>query len=367
MLYNSLKNIVKKFPLLWAFLRKFKDLLIILSRLKDVFMMMVLFHIWPEQTYRFSTRRLLPGKKNRFSKNFKPVMPYELFKSKSSKISVMKEINLIGVSPNFDLNNLKKMNGPIFLVSFWTPIHINENGKVIYKNPNAWEEEYCEDYLDVYWKKGKKHWYKNSSDENKKNSYSNNKINSKTLDDFKKKNITYVISRLECLEPFKKNNYNTCAIPIYIKDEDGNFLPRNEIWEKSNFLDLFDNDSCNKISLVEKVYKPPLEAEYFWPPTGSFLPALCALSHVAEKINVYGWDFYLDNSPKNMNYWQLFLNMYKFLPDLSRSKNHFESALINFYYGYQLSKLPHINIHGHMGQLQNHTKLIERIEKVLFN
>ena len=182
-----------------------------------------------------------------------------------------------------------------------------------------------------------------------------------------KKNITYVISRLECLGPFKKNNYNTCAIPIYIKDEDGNFLPRNEIWEKSNFLDLFDNDSCRRISLVEKVYKPPLEVEYFWPPTGSFLPALCALSHVAEKINVYGWDFYLENSPKNMNYWKLFFNMYYYDADVKRSKNHFESALINFYYGYHLSRLPNFKIHGYMGKLAKHKKLINRIEKVLFN
>jgi len=66
-----------------------------------------------------------------------------------------------------------------------------------------------------------------------------------------------------------------------------------------------------------------------------------------------------------MNYWQLFFNMYKYKYDF-RSKNHFESAIINFYYGYQLSKLSNINIHGYMGQLNNHEKLIRRIEKVLF-
>ena len=85
----------------------------------------------------------------------------------------------------------------------------------------------------------------------------------------------------------------------------------------------------------------------------------------ADKINVYGWDFYLDSSPEKMNYWQLFFNMYKYKHDF-RSQNHFESAAINFYHGYQLSKLPNINIHGYMGQLNNHEKLIRRIEKVLF-
>jgi len=94
---------------------------------------------------------------------------------------------------------------------------------------------------------------------------------------------------------------------------------------------------------------------------------MCALSYFAEKINVYGWDFYLNSSPERMGYWELFLNTYKFRKDLRRSKNFFESALINFYYGYQFSKLPNINIHGYMGQLSKHDKLMKRIERVLFN
>jgi hypothetical protein len=91
------------------------------------------------------------------------------------------------------------------------------------------------------------------------------------------------------------------------------------------------------------------------------------LSFFAEKINVYGWDFYMDSSPKKMNYWSVFFNMYKYKLDMKRSKNHFESVLINFYCGYQFSKLPNINIHGYMGQLSKHEKLIKRIERVLFN
>ncbi|MAF20716.1 MAG: hypothetical protein CMI55_03475, partial [Parcubacteria group bacterium] len=122
-----------------------------------------------------------------------------------------------------------------------------------------------------------------------------------------------------------------------------------------------------RISVIEKIYKPPLIDPYpFFVPSGSLLPILCALSYFAEKINVYGWDFYLDASPEKMKYWQLFFNMYKYKHDVFRSQNHFESAIINFYYGYQLSKLPNINIYGYMGQLNKHEKLIKRIEKVLF-
>ena len=68
-----------------------------------------------------------------------------------------------------------------------------------------------------------------------------------------------------------------------------------------------------------------------------------------------------------MSYWQLLFNMFNYKFDTKRSRNHFESALINFYYAYHLSKLPNFNIHGYLGQLDKHEKLIERIERVLFN
>ena len=49
MFYNNLKEFIKKFPTLWKSLSWLKDSLIKLSRLKDVLMMMILFHVWPEQ------------------------------------------------------------------------------------------------------------------------------------------------------------------------------------------------------------------------------------------------------------------------------------------------------------------------------
>ena len=134
MLYNNLKEIVKKFPTLWKFLRWFKDSLLQLSRSKDVLMMMILFLVWPEQTYRFSTRKLLPSKKNRFSKGSKPTIPYDLLKSKSSNIPMMKEINVVGVGSSFDLNNLKNLEGPIFFISSWSPLRMDANGKVFYRH-----------------------------------------------------------------------------------------------------------------------------------------------------------------------------------------------------------------------------------------
>ena len=134
MLYNNLKKIVKKFPALWKFLRWFKDYLLKLSRSKDCLMMMILFLVWPEQTYRFSTRKLLPSKKNRFSKESKPIIPYDLLKSKSSNIPMMKEINTVGIGSSFDMNNIKDLKGPTVLLPAWGPLRIDKNGKIFYRH-----------------------------------------------------------------------------------------------------------------------------------------------------------------------------------------------------------------------------------------
>ena len=60
---------------------------------------------------------------------------------------------------------------------------------------------------------------------------------------------------------------------------------------------------------------------------------ICSVE-ICKKDNVYGWDFYLEKSPTEMSYWEIFFSLYNYKLDVLRSNNHFESALINFYYGY---------------------------------
>ena len=337
MFYRNLK----KFSTLWKFLTRSKDYLIKLFRLKDVLMMMILFHVWPEQTYRFSTRKYLPCKKNRFPKESRPVIPYDLLKSKSSNIPLMKEINLVGIGSSFDLNNLKNLEGPIFFISSWSPLRMDANGKVFYRHIYSKEKA---KFMDV-----------------------EKLFNDQTSKEYKKNNVTYINGRKRVIEMFKKNGNNVLSVYPYAIDKDGNHYPVDKDWETPSFLSMFDHDQHKLIAIAEKIYQPPLLAPYsHWAPAKSFLPCLCALSFFTKKINVYGWDYYLDSSPENMSYWQLFHKMYQYKFDL-RAKEHFESALINFYYGYQLSKLPNFKIHGYMGKLGKHHRLIKRIERILFN
>ena len=345
MFYNSLKKFFKKFPTLWRFLTWFKDCLLNLSRLKDVLMMMLLLNVWPKQAYRFSTRKMLPSKKNRASKKLKPIIPYDLLRTKSSNIPIMKEINIICRGSSFDLNDLKEINGPIFLIAHRSPLKVNNNGQVFYKHFQLIDHGAAKNYVyDTIDRKDHKKLF----------DFQTNK-------EFKKDNLTYVHSRKNEMEMFKKNGNNVLSINIYRMDKDGNCFPSREFWETSSHLSLIDHYQCKRISIVEKLYQPP-----DWAPTGSFLPSLCALSYFAEKINVYGWDTYLDLPAEKMSHWQLLFNMIKYKIDTRSWKAHFEHSLINFYYCHQFSKIPKFNIHGHLRHTGKHEKLARNIEKVLF-
>jgi len=164
-----------------------------------------------------------------------------------------------------------------------------------------------------------------------------------------------------------KNGHDILNIEVFSANGVNNNLSR---FEHPEFIDIINSGKLKHIYLVEKIYRPPLLAPYpDWVPSGSFLPALCALSYFADKINIFGWDNHMNCSPRNMSYWELLLNFYSYKTDtrIRKCKTQFEHALINFYYAYQFSKLPNINIYGYMGQLAKHEKFIKKIERVLFN
>jgi len=339
--YNNSKNFIKKFLVIWKFFRVLKDYYIKLSRIKDVAMMMAMFHIWPKQTYRFSTRNYLPRKENRFDKNLKPNIPYNLIKSKSRNIQKMEEINVVGPGKSFNLNNLKDFEKPTFLLPFWSPLIIDNDGNINYDHVHSYETNKYKKDFSVSDNLGK---------------------------EFKKDNLIYVTSRKKVIENFKLNHNNVLSVNVYSVSKEGNYNPINETWSTTSYNNLFDDDQCQLIAVAENIYRPPILPPHCpWTPVKSFLQNLYALSFFAEKINVYGWDFYLNSSPENMGYWELFFNMYKYDLDVNRGLDQFESALINFYYAYKLSKNSKFKIHSYMGKLDKHKALIQRIENVLFN
>ena len=373
MFYKTLKQFIKKFPILWKLLTSLKDKLMYIGRIRDVLMMIFLFHIWPEQTYRFSTRKLLPSKKNKYSKLSKPTIPFDIIKEKSSNIQKMDEINIIAKGSSFDLNKIKEFSGPTFLVSFWNSIEINRDGLL----ENFYDpEDFNKLDNEVSSEKSLNDLMSGGIDEKtakcimKRDKHYKFMMNYKMKPEkshFNKKNLSYVVLQRTRTKLIEKSENEILLIDVYGTDKFGNYFALDQEHGKYNPEGL-KNGKFKLISLSENIYKPPLLPPYAnFTPTGSFLPALSALYNFANKINVYGWDFHLNSSPRNMSYWKLLTNMINIKDDFKLSKYHFESALINFYYAYQFSMLPNFNIHSNLGKLKDHERLIKKIERVLFN
>jgi len=276
----------------------------------DILVMMFLVHFWPEQTYRFSTRKMLPYKERRYRVSDRPIIPSELVESRTSDISRMKEVNIVLRGSSFDIKQLDKLvDIPTFLLSFWEPVQT-------------------------------------------------------------KMEVTYVIGRAEVALRLAKLGHKVIFNEVCMMDYDGNITPSGFSHNERPWYNQFVEDgTCKQISILENLYyglpKPP---DCLWVPLSSGIHGIIALSYFAEKINVYGWDYYLGSSPDAMSYWQLYFNLNNQLKeDVKRTSYIFETAIVNYYYGYHLSRLPNINIHGYLGQLGRHEKLIGKLERVLFN
>jgi hypothetical protein len=274
----------------------------------DILMMMFLIHFWPEQTYRFSTRKMLHDKERRYQTSDRPIIPFELVESRTSDIPRMKEANIVLRGSSFDIKQLEELDFPTFLVSFWEPVQT-------------------------------------------------------------KKEVTYVMGRAKNALRLGKLGHKVIHTEVSLIGYDGNITPS----ETSNYKELWYNQfvedgTCKRISISENLYhglpKPPY---CLWAPFTSGIHGIISLSYFADKINVYGWDYYLESSPDSMSYWQLYFNLMNLKDDITFSSLLFETSIANFYYGYHLSKLTNINIHGYLGQLGRHEKLIGKLERVLFN
>lgn len=299
--FDFLRN--PRFP----FLKRIMFLGLTIQRLFDVSMMMFLLQVWPEQVYRFSTRKLLPNKAERFNAKDRPVIPFELIGSRTSEIKKTEQINVVMRGQSFNILDLEKLEGPIYLVNFSCPLET-------------------------------------------------------------KRNVIYLEQSIVHAYKMKQSGLSICHVEVNRVAENGEMFPPDGYLNSSLYRKLLDSPNFKRIAIAEKICRPfKLPLTPSWRPAGAGVNAICALSYFADKINIYGWDFYFKSSPNDMTYWELFSNLNNIKLDVLRSRLHFECTLINLYYGYHFSKLSNISIHGYMGQLNKHEKLIKKIERVLFN
>lgn len=104
-------------------------------------------------------------------------------------------------------------------------------------------------------------------------------------------------------------------------------------------------------------------------PSGHVLCAIILLGALSNKVNIYGWDQYLEKNLNSYNYWEA-------LFALSGSKRKLygpnlkvglASSLVNWYYASKLSELPKYQIHSRLTSINHQKKILEKINKVFLN
>lgn len=298
-----------------SFSRRFK----ILRRLLDAMLMMFLLHFWPEQVSRFSTRRLLPPMRDRYPPPEHTEIPYEIIELRSSsERPKFDHLNVVLRGSSFNLQELDTLNNPIVLVSFWP--------KEMWPNP----------YPSEFWPPLKTN-----------------------------REVIYTHFNSEAVRELLNLNLRVLWIEGCYTDEKGKLYPQDGNRRESWYEELAHHPLCTRISVLQKIEKGG-EPFRLRPPTGSGLAAIATCYLLANKISVYGWDYYLKETPLNLNYWGLFTKLYSFFLDSYKGMNFIEAGIINFYYGYKFGNMSGIKIHGYLGQLHGHGKLIEKLERAIF-
>ena len=276
----------------------------------------------------FSSRKLLPNHNQRLKKeNF---IPFLNTRVKGFKKKMFDEVNIVGKGESFNLQNLKKFKKPTFLVGFANSLKVKGNK------------------IQYYHEKGDYRY----------------KLVKEKVKRFKKKNLFYIVTN-PLLTKYININENIVFYNVKYKKFDT--LKKNKKKLQEGFQNLKRFKKIRHASSIQNIYNHKYLNNKFFAPTGSIIPAIYLFFNKAKKINVYGWDFYLNKEASKLNIFEFLCQLYKFKPDVMRSFNHLESALLNVYFAYILSKKKKIRIKSYLKDVSKHKGVISKFEKNLLN
>ena len=187
----------------------------------------------------------------------------------------------------------------------------------------------------------------------------------------------------------------TCRSPNYFLDKNlGNYIQINTglisnstgkpIWNQSkNILKNFDKaykDMVEEISTNAVVHKYNFEKLNL--DFGSGLLSIVLIGSIFKKVNVYGWDYYINRDVANLNSSEIFSILFNrhslvFLEKKNNKQNlptrdipvkrKFFATIINWYYANLFSQTEKYNIESFIKKIGTKKKLINKIEKILLN
>jgi len=100
--------------------------------------------------------------------------------------------------------------------------------------------------------------------------------------------------------------------------------------------------------------------------TGSGVLSIVALSKIAKKINIYGWDFYMNDFVYKKSYFKLLLYFAKAIESRKSILGYTFYKIINFNYMYRVSQDRRFHVFSFFTNLQKHKKLFLKLEKIIY-
>jgi len=264
-------------------------------------------HFCPRLAYFFSSRRELPDKKQRFPKSFNPLDDFKLHTDMSDTFPYMEEISIVMRGRSFDRKLLPSLKRPIFLQN-WVD-----------------EPRIIEDVPQI-----------------------------------KGKDIYYISADQRVISLMNEKGQVPITKVGYIWFDDKGEIVKDDLVLRDGIKDVFSNGKNYSIVVSHR-------SNHLAPPMSTVV-CIAALCEFAEKINIYGWDQFLDFEPAKHGYWKTLFGLTRpRLKHMLPRPGYTEAAVYNWHYAYRFCELPFINIHGRLNQLRYHPKIMKKIEKVFYN
>ena len=135
------------------------------------------------------------------------------------------------------------------------------------------------------------------------------------------------------------------------------------IYENSKNFSLVNYfiENYKKINIMHKSKTENLQL-------GSSLSCVFVLSKIANKINIYGWDIYMNNMPKkkkNILYdvSLLFSKSGTYRYDIY---SNFAMGILNSYYAYRLNQINNISVKGYISYFFDKKLVLNKISKIIY-
>ena len=267
-----------------------------------VLLMTLPLQFHPQSLYRFSAKELFPEKNRRLVKTPNPLDDFVIDWDRTSKMPPLGHVTVIQKGLSFERSMVDELPGPIYAVN--------------------WRDRL--DRQDVVYVTGDHGYVKR----------------------FVQAGM-FPILFLDIME-------------ISEFDDLGYYHARHRGDETETFL---EDPRIQRVALYHKA--GPQRPRTCMPAT-SGLACLVALNFLAQSIEAYGWDFYLDFSPGRAGYWRSFFGCFVNFR-MERQSQFIENAIYNWHYAYRFSQLPNFVNHGYLSGLEMHPGINQRLDKIFYN